>query len=341
MYKRQLDLRQISVHDLLSHAQDTKGNPNTELVNGNEDIKYSRRGYDEKTGIAIYQSDYPEGTSRALKAEQVIKLVQNVWSRQPLSLTIPDGSGGERIITAQFNPTLEERSDLSKIAYGNRHGSGREKRITMNLSQDFYAIAAESHYVSSKDAESKPNNPAHDGVKQYHYFSAELLYAEYGIEEIEADDLIPVTMSIDVKETDDGDFFYSFHAEESVKKESAQQTLHAAVVKDYLDDTFNKTCLLYTSVGKSASHQKGYGGEYFEFVKALSCIEELAENAVPIEVHKDKKEGTRKANPDLKNIYVFVAAFEAGKGYIPVQMEVKEFIDRSQSLYLNLSLIHI
>ena len=92
------------------------------------------------------------------------------------------------------------------------------------------------------------------------------------------------------------------------------------------------------NIGKSASHQKDYGGSYSDFARVLSSIEELAENAVPIEVHGDKKEGTKKANPNLKNVYVLVAALEDGDGYIPVQMEVKEFYDRDAGLYLNVAL---
>lgn len=92
------------------------------------------------------------------------------------------------------------------------------------------------------------------------------------------------------------------------------------------------------NVGESASKQKNYGGSYDDLVKALTCIEQLAYNAVPIEVHSDKKTNTKKANPDLKNVYVLVSAFADGDGYVPVQMEVKEYYNRASGLYMSVTL---
>lgn len=92
------------------------------------------------------------------------------------------------------------------------------------------------------------------------------------------------------------------------------------------------------NVGESASKQKNYGGNYDDLVKALTCIEQLAFNAVPIEVHSDKKSDTKKANPDLKNVYVLVSAFADGDGYVPVQMEVKEYYNRASGLYMSVTL---
>ncbi|MBQ7039235.1 MAG: hypothetical protein IJN39_01575, partial [Clostridia bacterium] len=65
------------------------------------------------------------------------------------------------------------------------------------------------------------NNPAHDNVKEWHYFVNNLVYQEANGEQIDAH------MNIDVKETTDGQYFYSF----AIKKGTAPQTLHAVVTE--------------------------------------------------------------------------------------------------------------
>lgn len=61
---------------------------------------------------------------------------------------------------------------------------------------------------------------------KWHYFVNDIYFAEYGSEA-----LIPYTVSINVKEKADGNFFYSFSAERSEKngEPSTQRTLHAVV----------------------------------------------------------------------------------------------------------------
>ena len=144
-------------------------------------------------------------------------LVQNVWSNKPIKLTIVE-NGRYVDITAKFNPVLEERSDLAKIAFGNRKGKGAEKRMTLDLASDLYQIAAESKFNYSKDATPKPNNPAHDGVTKYHYFLTNLVYKDNDGKYTNCH------MNIDVKRNPDGDWFYSF----AIEKGSVPQTLLAA-----------------------------------------------------------------------------------------------------------------
>lgn len=133
-------------------------------------------------GRKIYKSNYEENTPKQVKQQDIINLVQEVWSQKPIELTIIE-DGKTRKIIAHFNPELSERSDLSKIAFGNRKGTGSEKRITLNLSSDLYQIAQDSVYVKSKDETGK-DNKAHSNVKRWHYFVTNLIYEEKSGEKI-------------------------------------------------------------------------------------------------------------------------------------------------------------
>ena len=168
------------------------------------DTRYALIGRTED-GRGIYRTNYPENTPKDVKQKDIVDLVQNVWSKKPIKLNlIVDGK--EVPIEARFNPELTERSDLSKIAFGNRKGTASEKRITMNLSSDLYQIAEESHHVGSK-TESGKDNAAHAGVTTWHYFLTDLVYVEAEGTEIEC------YMNIDVKQNDSGHWFYSFAIE--------------------------------------------------------------------------------------------------------------------------------
>ena len=168
-------------------------------------------------GLGIYKTNYPLNTPKSVKQADLIDLVQNVWSSKPITLTIVEN--GEYVdITARFNPELSERSDLAKIAFGNRKGKAAEQRMTLDLASDLYQIAEESKFKYSKDAIPKPNNPAHDGVTKYHYFLTNLVYKD------DSGNYIPSHMNIDVKRNGDGDWFYSF----SIEKGSVPQALLAA-----------------------------------------------------------------------------------------------------------------
>ena len=183
---------------------------------GDKDVKFAFLGT-AADGRKIYKTNYPLNTPKAVKRQDIIDLVQNVWHLKPIKLTIIE-DGNPKQITVKFNPILTPRSDLSKIAFGNRKGTGSEQRITLNLSSDLYQIAQDATYVKSKKETGK-DNPAHDNVSEWHYFVTNLVYVE--------DDgtSIDCYMNIDVKENADGDWFYSF----AIEKGTAPQTLLAAV----------------------------------------------------------------------------------------------------------------
>lgn len=92
---------------------------------------------------------------------------------------------------------------------------------------------------------------------------------------------------------------------------------------------------------KSIHHQLDYGGTYQDYVKAMSCFDQLIENAIPIEVHGDKKVGTSRENKDLKSTYVLVSAYMDGNSIVPVEFEVKVFWSSDPKLYLVVALTKI
>lgn len=77
---------------------------------------------------------------------------------------------------------------------------------------------------------------------------------------------------------------------------------------------------------------------YGDFVKMLSVFSDVIENAVGIETHKDKYNGTRREDTNLKQMYVLASAFSDEKGVYPVKLEVKEFKKNTNKLYLSVVL---
>ena len=174
-------------------------------------------------GRPIYESNFPKGTPKAAKSERILNYIQNVWSKKPIPLVISNGEKS-RTIYAQFDPTIDRSknvpTDASKLAGGNRHGNHTEQRVTLDLADDYYEIASESAYNYSK-RETGKDIRTHDDVIMWHYFVNEIYFAEYGDKE-----LVPYTVTINVKEKLNGEYVYSFNAE---KEFSTQRTLHAAV----------------------------------------------------------------------------------------------------------------
>ena len=119
-------------------------------------LNLSFEGYDKETGKGIYRSNFPEGTPKSAKAKRILDYIQNVWSKKPISLWVEEENGEKRKIQAQFDPTYDETgntiSDASKLMGGNKRGNGHEKRVTLDLADDYYKIASESKFFSKKNA---------------------------------------------------------------------------------------------------------------------------------------------------------------------------------------------
>ena len=175
-------------------------------------------------GKKIYEGNFPKGTPKAAKSERILDYIRNVWSKEPISLVISNGETS-RTIQAQFDPTIDETqntpTDASKLAGGNRHGTSSEQRVTLDLADDYYEIASDAKYNYSKEETGKEIG-THNGVNMWHYFVNDIYFAEYG----DSEHYEPYTVTINVKEKDNGEFVYSFNAE---KEPSTRRTLHADV----------------------------------------------------------------------------------------------------------------
>ena len=168
-------------------------------ISDNETEKYSFAGYAED-GKGMYKSNFPKGTPKIAKAQKILSYIQDVWSKKPIKLNITDNEGNIiKTIEAHFDPTYDESgnipTDASKLMGGNRHGTAAEKRVTLDLADDYYQIAAESKYNYSK-TETGKDNPAHKDVTQWHYFVNDIYFSEYGSKQYE-----PYRVSINIKIT--------------------------------------------------------------------------------------------------------------------------------------------
>ena len=202
--------------DALVEAAENRQNS----AKGSANFSFDRYADD---GRGMYTGDYPKGTPKKAKSADILRYIQTVWSKKPISLRIWD-NGSWRTIYAQFDPTYEENTrkynDATKLMGGNRHGTAAEQRVTLDLASDYYKIASEAKYNYSKP-ESGKDTEAHKGVKQWHYFVNGIYFAEYGSKDYE-----PYMVTINVKEKDDGSFVYSFSAEKE-KRLTTLETLHA------------------------------------------------------------------------------------------------------------------
>ena len=90
------------------------------------------------------------------------------------------------------------------------------------------------------------------------------------------------------------------------------------------------------SLDTSLNHQREYGGSYTDYAEMLTCLDKLVENAELIEVHKNYKR-----NENLKKTYVLISAFSDKSNVVPVQLEVKNFENQPNGLYLNVVLSKI
>lgn len=79
---------------------------------------------------------------------------------------------------------------------------------------------------------------------------------------------------------------------------------------------------------------------YYSFMKMLSCFDDVLDSAIGIETHNRNEEGY-KVDVTLEKMYVLVSAFQDGDYITPVKLEIKEFIDKPNSLHVAIALENI
>ncbi len=70
----------------------------------------------------------------------------------------------------------------------------------------------------------------------------------------------------------------------------------------------------------------------------FSVFEKVIENAVEIEVHK---RSNYKVDSTLEKMYILISAFETERKIVPVKLEIKEFNNKDNSLYVAIALDEI
>ena len=88
------------------------------------------------------------------------------------------------------------------------------------------------------------------------------------------------------------------------------------------------------NLSESLNKQKRY---YYSYLKMLSCFENVIDSAIGIETH-NRNEAGYKVDPTLENMYVLVSAFQDGENITPVKLEIKEFSDKPNTLYVAIAL---
>ena len=95
-------------------------------------------------------------------------------------------------------------------------------------------------------------------------------------------------------------------------------------------------------IRKSLNSQASYyGGNNADSTIIILNLQKLLDNSVLIDVHSDKGKGTSRNNPQLKQTYVMLSAFNEGNVTKPVQFEVMQYVDNNNRLYLAVALTKI
>lgn len=99
----------------------------------------------------------------------------------------------------------------------------------------------------------------------------------------------------------------------------------------------------YTRSGlhESKNKQIERGGTAEDFGKMLTALPQIIDGAVEIKANTDRYAGTRRADPQLKEMHVLLGALRDGTDVIPVQLEIKEYLPESRQankLYVSVTL---
>ena len=185
--------------------------------------EYSLMGTDPDTGNSVYLSNYAENTSRQIKQKDLIDNIQNVFSKNPILLTLEGYDGrGTRNILAQFDPTFypdnAQKTDAGKLAYNKKVRSNPENRVKLNLAGDLQQIIGESINYASR-ADEKGNA----GILQWHYFNDDIYYVAQGSDVME-----PYKIDVAIKQKADGSFVYTYEA----IKDNSRQTKKLSLMEE-------------------------------------------------------------------------------------------------------------
>lgn len=94
-----------------------------------------------------------------------------------------------------------------------------------------------------------------------------------------------------------------------------------------------------SSLDESLHKQDTRTKEFDSFAKMLSCFDQVLENAQPVYIHDDKYRGTRREEPQIKQVYVLVSAYrDTDMSLVPVELLVKEYWNIKNKLYVSVTM---
>ncbi|MBQ8415675.1 MAG: hypothetical protein IJX13_02055, partial [Clostridia bacterium] len=109
--------------------------------------------------------------------------------------------------------------------------------------------------------------------------------------------------------------------------------LEFGVFKDYKNEDIDLSFEFSNNNFRESYGKQKYRFE--QFAKMFSVFDQVIHAAIGIEVHKRED---YKPDITLKHAYVLISAFQDGEWIIPVKLEIKEFADKANSLYVAVSL---
>ena len=212
---------------------------NSDIKKKHEQFSMIGRG---ENGLKTYKSDFADGMTKAQKQAYLFELINSVWARKPLRLSILR-NGQEVPITARFDGESNGEKFSGKMAFGNRNGTRTERLITLNLANDIWEIASESRYDNWKDGHKQTE--MHDGNEQWNYFVNEINYEDAKYPERNG----VYDFNLDVLEREDGNFVYTFHLKK--RRDNAPRTFDAGVDSKNATDANSSTSSIRSSEQKS------------------------------------------------------------------------------------------
>lgn len=94
-----------------------------------------------------------------------------------------------------------------------------------------------------------------------------------------------------------------------------------------------------SSLEESLYKQNERTREFDSFAKMLSCFDEVVKNAQPVYIHDDKYRGTRREDPQIKQVYVLVSAYwDTDSSAVPVELLIKEYQNIQNKLYVSVTM---
>ena len=150
----------------------------------------------------------------------------------------------------------------------------------------------------------------------------------------------------DIEVVEDGGFDWDAlekNRKSAVEKPLIEKLRDLGYLRAYTTDSIDVE-FEFTGGGlrKSLSSQvEYYGGSLADLTKVVMNMQVLLDNSVLIEIHKDKAIGTPKENARLVQVYVLLSAYKENGNIIPVQFEVKQYVDNKNRLYLAVALTKI